>query len=435
MTTGADEQLTGAIDRASNAALARGALASAVTASLATLVAFWLSLDSPWLRLPSVTVGVIALHGLMVFALARRGLVVGRVAWVVLLSLHAVPTVASIVSPAFLTFGPAMFLFGPIGFVFLVAVVLSGLSFNPALARVSGFVGGLCSFASHALARPKLLTLEHVLEQGFFFDLTDRGVAGLRAFVVVGVGFLVAEAAQASRDLVRRVRDEARERQVLHGLFGQYVSDAVRDKLLREKSSITGERKQVAVLFCDLRGFTTFSEALTPPEVVNRLNAYFEKMVAAVSAHGGTVDKFIGDAVMATFGGLLERENPCDDAFDAALAMRAALVELNASFAAAGLPPLDNGIGIHFGDVLQGPIGSAARREFTVIGDTVNTASRLESATKELSASVVLSVAAAERLTGSRRAKLAALGDVKLKGKANAVPVEGIVVGSSTQTS
>lgn len=101
-------------------------------------------------------------------------------------------------------------------------------------------------------------------------------------------------------------------------------------------------------------------------------------------------------------------------------------MELNAQFAEAGLPPLDNGIGVHFGEVLQGPIGSEARREFTVIGDTVNTASRLESATKELSASVVLSVEAAQRLTGTRRAQLSSLGEVRLKGKAHPVPVEGL---------
>jgi class 3 adenylate cyclase len=425
---GADtaDDLTGAIAQASNAALAKGALAAGLTAAMATVAVTTLALtSSPWLRMPAVTVGAIAAWCLGIFALARRGKVVGRGAWV-LLSLHAIPVASALAARVVVPFGPATFLFGPVGFVFLVAVVLSGLSFDARLAKVSGFVGGAGLFVFHALARPMLLTLEPVLEQGFFHDLSDAGVAALRSFVIVGVGFLVGAAAQASRELVHRVRDEERERRTLHGLFGQYVSDAVRDKLLREKSRVQGERKQVAVLFCDLRGFTTFSEGLEPAEVVRRLNAYFEKMVAAISAHGGVVDKFIGDAVMATFGGLLERPNPCDDAFDAALAMRAGLVELNAQFAAAGLPPLDNGIGVHFGEVLQGPIGSEARREFTVIGDTVNTASRLESATKELSASVVLSAAAAEQLSGGRRERLSPLGDVRLKGKAQAVPVEGL---------
>ncbi|MDX2010203.1 MAG: adenylate/guanylate cyclase domain-containing protein [Myxococcaceae bacterium] len=418
-----------AIARASNAALAKGALAAGVTATMATVAVTGLSRASPWLVMPAFTVGAIAAWCFGVFALARRGLVVGQRAWLVLLSLHALPVASAVIARDVVPFGPATFLFGPIGFVFLVAVVLSGLSFDPALARVSGFVGGAGLFVFHALSRRSLLTLEPALERGFFHDLTDVGVAALRSFVIVGVGFLVAAAAQASRELVHRVRDEERERRTLHGLFGQYVSDAVRDKLLRDKAGVEGERKTVAVLFCDLRGFTTFSEGLEPAEVVLRLNAYFEKMVAAVTAHGGVVDKFIGDAVMATFGGLLERPNPCDDAFDAALAMRAGLVELNAQLARAGLSPLDNGIGIHFGEVLQGPIGSEARREFTVIGDTVNTASRLESATKELSASIVLSAAAAERLSPERRARLAALGEVRLKGKAQPVPVEGVRVG------
>ena len=188
---------------------------------------------------------------------------------------------------------------------------------------------------------------------------------------------------------------------------------------------IVGERKTVAVLFSDLRGFTTFSENAQPSEVVTRLNQYFDRMVFAVTSNGGTVDKFIGDAVMAVFGGLIPLKNPAESALDAALAMRAELVKLNLEWGTHGLAPLDNGIGIHFGDVLQGPIGSTERKEFTVIGDVVNTASRLESATKEMHSSVLVSEALASALPEERRSHLTALGGVKLKGKEVLVNVFG----------
>jgi class 3 adenylate cyclase len=219
------------------------------------------------------------------------------------------------------------------------------------------------------------------------------------------------------------VRDEEGQRQQLNRLFGQYVSDDVRDKVVREGGLTTGERHVVAVLFSDLRGFTTWSEKTAPAEVVHRLNQYFDRMVAAIDANGGTVDKFIGDAVMAVFGGVRDLERPADAALQAARAMREELVKLNEQWARAGLPPLDNGIGVHFGEVLQGPIGAASRKEFTVIGDTVNTASRLESATKELVAGVVLSAAAAEALSPGLRETLRPLGEVTLKGKAQPVAV------------
>ncbi len=188
-----------------------------------------------------------------------------------------------------------------------------------------------------------------------------------------------------------------------------------------ELTNLRGERRRVAVLFSDLRGFTSFSEGKEPAVVVDRLNQYFDRMVDAISRNGGTVDKFIGDAVMATFGGLIPVDNPAVAALNASLAMRAELKTLNEEWGKQGLSPLDNGIGVHFGDVLQGPIGSSTRKEFTVIGDVVNTASRLESVTKELGCPVVFSAVAREHLPEAQRATLTPLGDIKLKGKAEAV--------------
>ena len=222
-------------------------------------------------------------------------------------------------------------------------------------------------------------------------------------------------------DLVRaRVRNHLelkRSRDFVRHVFGEFVSAEVRDKIIAEKNRLVGERKQVAVLFSDIRNFTAYSEKNEPEQIVHQLNDYFEQMVQCITAEGGTVDKFIGDAVMAVFGGLVDLESPCDSALRAALAMRSSLSELNAVWSAGGIPAFDNGIGLHFGPVLQGTIGSSARKEFTIIGDTVNTSARLDSLSKEYEQSILCSADFAGRLSAELRDGLVELGRVPLRGR------------------
>ena len=222
-------------------------------------------------------------------------------------------------------------------------------------------------------------------------------------------------------DLVRaRVRNHLelkRSRDFLRQVFGEFVSADVRDKIIAEKDKVAGERKEVAVLFADIRSFTAYSEKNEPEQIVRQLNEYFERMVQCITAEGGTVDKFIGDAVMAVFGGLVDLDDACDRAFRAALAMRASLTELNERWRAEGAPTFENGIGLHFGPVLQGTIGSSARKDFTIIGDAVNISARLENLTKEHEQSVLCSAAFHERLSPELRGELADLGKAAIRGR------------------
>jgi adenylate cyclase len=141
-----------------------------------------------------------------------------------------------------------------------------------------------------------------------------------------------------------------------------------------------GEKRQVAVLFSDIRGFTALSETMTPDDIASLLTEYFTEMVECVFRNGGTLDKFIGDAVMAQWGAPIGAEDDADRAMQAAVQMMEALEGLNAKWRAAGRPELQIGVGLNFGEAFAGNIGSERRLEFTVIGDTVNTASRLCSA-------------------------------------------------------
>lgn len=145
------------------------------------------------------------------------------------------------------------------------------------------------------------------------------------------------------------------------------------------------------MLFSDLRGFTTYSESLPPEELVDELNAYLEAMVREIKYEGGVIDKYIGDAIMVVFGIPSPKPGDAERAVRCAWRMDQALAVHNAQRTARGLPPLKHGVGVHFGEVVAGNMGTSERLQYTVVGDTVNLAARLESASKTLGVPIVLS--------------------------------------------
>ncbi len=215
-----------------------------------------------------------------------------------------------------------------------------------------------------------------------------------------------------------------REKRWLRAAFAGFVSPDVLREILtgRLQPQLGGERREICLLFADIRGFTTLSESLPPEEVTRLLDRYFSRMVAAIHAHGGTLDKFMGDGIMAFFGAPQPRDNPCDDAFAAARTMLAALAEFNGELAGEGRTPLAIGIGLNYGAAVVGYIGAADRHEYTAIGDAVNTASRIEGLTKEAGYPLLASRAALDRLAD--RDGFVPLGEMAVKGRA-AVEVFG----------
>ncbi|TMQ10110.1 MAG: hypothetical protein E6J91_27775 [Deltaproteobacteria bacterium] len=209
-----------------------------------------------------------------------------------------------------------------------------------------------------------------------------------------------------------------------HAMFADTISREA--ELVSAQGAVAGERKVVAVLFSDLHSFALLSENREVSEVFARLNEYFDRMVEAITSHGGTVDKFIGDAVMAVFGGAFPLASPADAALGAALAMRVALHGLNQQRVAAGLASLDNGTGLSFGEVLYGAVGSADRKEPTVLGDVVVTALQLEAVTSKLQAPIAVSEHLAEALSPEGRAALIPLGEVTLARRKPPMRVFGV---------
>lgn len=213
--------------------------------------------------------------------------------------------------------------------------------------------------------------------------------------------------------------------QRLRRAFSRFVPEEVIDRLTEDAASETesiNEKRKVAVLICDIRNFTSISERNKPENVVSFLNEYFKKMVEVIKKHGGAIDKFMGDAIMALFGTPVSYEDNARRAVDAALEMQSLVPGISCSnlFIPEGMN-FNVGIGIHYGDVIVGSIGCAEKSDYTVIGDTVNLASRLEGLTKSYGAGIIISEAVKNEL--NRKYILLHLDTVKVKGKSVGVQI------------
>jgi adenylate cyclase len=221
---------------------------------------------------------------------------------------------------------------------------------------------------------------------------------------------------------------EGRDKRKMKRLFGQYVSKDVLEQLVThpELARLGGHRRDMTVLFSDIRGFTTITERGQPEAIVDMLNEYFTKMVEIVFRYDGTLDKFVGDMVMALFGAPVDDPRHADHAVEAALDMVAELQKLNEGWARDGrLADLDIGIGINTGDMIAGNFGSEAIMSYTVIGDAVNLGARLESLNKQYGTRILISDATRQRLVG--RYNFRALGEVVVKGKTHPVAIFEVV--------
>ncbi len=246
-------------------------------------------------------------------------------------------------------------------------------------------------------------------------------------FVVFRMGVLVPVSAYAVASALAllsvlgwRLTGEERERARVRQMFGRYVSNQVVEALLQSgnRPELGGQSQTMTVLFTDIRNFTTISERLNAKEVVEMLNTYFERACAVLLAEGGSIDKFIGDAIMVEFGSPLPLPDHAIRGARAAVALRAVADDfghwMEQHFPDRDLPKFAVGIGLHSGEAVIGNIGSPTRMEFTAIGDTVNLASRLEGMTKELGCVILAS-----------EATIVAGGDAVLCGRSEVIQVKG----------
>ena len=213
-----------------------------------------------------------------------------------------------------------------------------------------------------------------------------------------------------------------KERDFCQLSFGRYMTPEVSHRILRGEINLEGELRDVTVLFCDLRAYTTLVEESEPREVVHLLNDYFTEMEQAIKQHKGIVLQYIGDEIEAVFGAPEDLPDHAEMAVAAALEMRKRLKDLNAKRASSGRSTIAHGIGIHTGKVLAGSLGSPERLTYSMVGDTVNSASRIQDLNKTFGTDILISEDT-KNLLGGKNFSFSNLGKVALKGKRSEMEV------------
>ena len=290
---------------------------------------------------------------------------------------------------------------GPL--LYFVFIILSTLRLEFWLSTFTGFVAavellalGLFHPAASAAAGEPMLGLAFLIP---------------RSAIILACGVIAGAVGTQLRRQFEASLAAATARDHITNLFGQHVSPQVVERLLHSGSTAGGDTKQVAVMFVDIRGFTAAARMRSPQEVVDRLDAAFAVLVEIVDRNGGIVNKFLGDGFLALFGAPFDDPEAAQRAVTAAREMLAAIEQHNVGNAW----PLRIGIGIHLGDVVAGSVGSPRRKEYTVIGDTVNFASRIEGLNKEFGSQLLISDAVHQAIDNAD-AGAVSLGDVPVRG-------------------
>ena len=233
----------------------------------------------------------------------------------------------------------------------------------------------------------------------------------LIAYIATGVGFVIFSI------IMKKTIYAAVKNETVSNQLSRFFSPKVRDEIMSLNEQIVSEKgklQNVAVMFSDIRDFTKYCEEKSPEEIVTFLKEYQSIMVDIIFKHNGTLDKFVGDGIMATFGTPSTSEDDASNAVRAAMEMSSSLRRFNIDRTKSGLEEIRIGIGIHYGQVVAGSIGSGNRLEYTVIGDTVNIASRLETATKELKRQIVFSQEVKNQIAADIETTL--LGSIEIRG-------------------
>lgn len=299
--------------------------------------------------------------------------------------------------------------------------------------RVSPAIDGMVTAAAGLVTGVIAVVLPVAWALGVIAVLAVSLVAALTAAVGQGVWMavvapVVAVFVAAFGGTVWQYVVEGRQKRQIKALFGRYVSPDVYAHLVAHPDLVRlgGLRRDMSVLFSDIRGFTTAAEKASPEDVVGQLNEYFSAMVEVLFRHQGTLDKFVGDMVMGLFGAPVDDPRHADHAVAAAVEMVDTLERLNAGWAARGMPTLDIGIGVNSGEMIAGNIGSSTIMSYTVIGDAVNLGARLESLNKDYGTRILISDATRSRLTIPVPTR--EIGAVTVKGKTAAVVVHAVDV-------
>ncbi|OGJ89375.1 MAG: hypothetical protein A2487_20405 [Candidatus Raymondbacteria bacterium RifOxyC12_full_50_8] len=298
-----------------------------------------------------------------------------------------------------------------------VAIYISALRLRPKLSLVAGAIAA-AEFLTLALLTQHTLPVETVAQ---LLSLSTANLVQRAVYLLVS-GICAFWLGRSLHSLISDLFDTALREMRAIAILGRHVTRQVADVLLQKESkTATGERREITVLFCDIRDFTSFAERQDPATVVRMLNEYYSVCSIAIGDNGGVVNKFLGDGLLAIFGAPEPQNDHAKQAAQAALHIEAKLEALRISLS---LPKLNIGIGIHSGEAIVGIVGSEERSEYTAIGDTVNLASRIEGLNKQFGTRILLSSETHSRLNGAFPAQC--VGTAPVKGRSEQVELWSI---------
>ncbi|MDA1193377.1 MAG: hypothetical protein O3A46_17005, partial [Candidatus Poribacteria bacterium] len=279
-------------------------------------------------------------------------------------------------------FGPACAVLTPLPFLYFVVIIVAVLRLD---AMLCAFTGTVVAVQYTALATYYVHLDRFTDKQAILLDPVHHIEKGALFFLS---GLAAAFIAHRVRRAVERALESVEARHHVTEVFGQFVSPPVVEQLLNESADAQSECRHVCVMFLDIRNFTTFSEKTPADEVVDYLNHLFSPMIEIVGNHNGIINKFLGDGFMAVFGAPISTG---EEASDAISASREILEEVDRMTERGDIPPTRIGIGLHAGDAIVGNVGSADRKEYTVIGDVVNITARIETLNKRFGSRLLVS--------------------------------------------
>jgi len=323
----------------------------------------------------------------------------------------SIPSIALIATSFFMP--PIYALYTPAPFVYGLLIVLSTLRLN----------FKLCVFTG-AVAMVEYILISWVFISRSDYSSLDPIFVETPPHIIKGMLFLVAgiAAGLVTAQVKRRILSSFQmieERNRISRTFGEYVSPVVMDKLLTLKPDFRSEKRDVCVMFLDIRNFTSYAEKTAPEDVVAYLESLFEFMIEIINRHNGVINKFLGDGFMAVFGAPISGGSDC---FNGVAAAKEILSRVEDEVARGNVAPTRVGIGLHAGEAVTGSIGSSLRREYTVIGDVVNLASRIEKLNKVFGSQLLISENVWQTLNGASSDAIP-MGEVKVTGREEGIQV------------
>jgi adenylate cyclase len=303
--------------------------------------------------------------------------------------------------------GQVIILHTPAALTYFIFIILSTLRLDFKLAVFTGV----------------LSALEYILISLYFYHYSAQSEAsGLLHTNIqfMGHGLMLVIAGIASGFVASLINKKmlsafksVREKNEVIDLFGQQISPQIASEILKDKSGLTGRRKNVCIMFLDIRNFTPFSEHREPEEVVTYLNKLFGFMIEIVESHNGIINQFLGDGFMATFGAPVSDSQCC---YNAVKASSEIIEKRNMEFIKGKIPRTRIGIGLHYGEAVTGNIGSAMRKQYSITGSVVNIASRIENLTKRFNTEMLVSEEVITELPGEVQKDFFSIGPIKAKG-------------------